>query len=807
MIIGRIKLNPFAGTSDRTIVFNKGLNVILGHNESGKSTLVNALKSALFVDTSLTPAKFKSIMGDFLPIGGGDTVHVSLEIISDGQTYCLEKYWGATKSSKLSLQGGGGYFTSSEEITEKMNALLGLNRGTYENVLIIRQASLAETIKQMEAKGEASESIQHILRNSRFRMDGVSVPKLRDLAREKVKEYFSHWDRSLGKPEGMRDYGNEWKKEVGKILKAYYSMRHAEELYNKAMDFEKRLDEIILKTRGVSEEKNCMEAFVTRYEASYEAAGRRQNLMLRKALSSEKIRQLVEVQKLWPRADIELQYLTENRNDLLAKQKSLEEEEKKAEAYEAQRSLREKYERAKKIFDDYLAEKEKVNSLVRITKQDLEQLEKASGSLDELRIKFEAQKLRLKIESGEEVKLSLTEGLKSPRDLEIKKDETYESTVSGSVSISAGHLKISVSSDNENISEIMEKLEASRMSYEELLAKFSVKNLAEFKLKADLYKEQFDKAKRLAEDLKKEIGEEPYLQLQERYLSLQEEKPGRSLSEVLKESGELGKKLTRVEKDIEEKSRQTRQYQSTYGSEEELSSLLTERKIEEMKLDDEIKKLQPLPKEFQEASVFIKEYEANKSLYEKKKDELNELKVEKAEHEKNDPGTSAEELLSVASETKESFERAKKEGEGYLLIEQELSGILEEIDRDTFEPLKKEVNSFLKKLTINKYSDVSMKEIVPEGVKSNGGVLPFEILSAGTKDILALSVRLGMAGFYLNGRKGFIIMDDPLVNLDPGRQRVAVEAIRQVSEEKQVIVLTCHPSHAELFGKGVISLT
>ncbi|MGE5440725.1 MAG: AAA family ATPase [Bacteroidota bacterium] len=805
MIISRIKLNPFAGTGNRTLEFDKGLNVILGHNESGKSTLVNAIKSVLFVDTNLTPSKFKSVMGGFIPIGGGDTVHVAMEIVSDGETLCLEKYWGAAKSSRLSFPGGG-YFTSGEEITEKMNSILGLNRGTYENVLIIRQASLAETIKQMEAKGEASESIQQILRNSRFKMDGVSVPKLKELTDSKVKEYFSRWDRLSGRPEGMRDYGNEWKKDVGKILDAYYSSRKAEDLYNKARDFEKRLDEIILKIREISEEKNCLEAFVVRYKAAYEASGKRQNLTLQKTVISERLQKLVEVQKLWPRADIEIQYLTENRNDLLAKIKSLDEEEKKAEVYEAQRSIRDKFERAKKIMDEGMLEKEKLESLQKVTDQDIKDVEKASRSLDALRIKFEAQKLRLKIHAGKNIKLNITEGLNSPKDIELKIDESYESIISGSVVLKDGGFSISVSSDNENIQEILQRLEDSRRNYMELLGKFSAINESELRQKAEVYKEQLEKVMRLRESLRHEIGNKSFPDLQKQYESLEEAKPQRSLSEILKESAEFGKKLARVEKDIEEKSKQIRQWQSSYISEDDLSRILTEQKIEEMRLDEEIKRLQPLPREFSDTALFIREYEKKKSLYEEKKDRLNDLKVEKAEHEKNHPGSSAEELLSEVSETREAFERAKKEGEGYLLIEQELKNILEEIDRDTFEPLKKEVDAFLKTLTIDKYSGTSMKEIVPEGVHSNGSVMPVELLSAGTKDILALAVRLGMAGFYLNGRRGFIIMDDPLVNLDPGRQKVAVDCIRKVAEEKQVIVLTCHPSHAELFQTGIIAL-
>ena len=44
MIIRDLRLRPFAGLADVKVSFEEGLNVILGPNEAGKTTLVNALK-------------------------------------------------------------------------------------------------------------------------------------------------------------------------------------------------------------------------------------------------------------------------------------------------------------------------------------------------------------------------------------------------------------------------------------------------------------------------------------------------------------------------------------------------------------------------------------------------------------------------------------------------------------------------------------------------------------------------------------------------------------------------------------------
>src|SRR5690606_11635935 len=95
------------------------------------------------------------------------------------------------------------------------------------------------------------------------------------------------------------------------------------------------------------------------------------------------------------------------------------------------------------------------------------------------------------------------------------------------------------------------------------------------------------------------------------------------------------------------------------------------------------------------------------------------------------------------------------------------------------------------------------RSLLPEEAKaerSDGCSVPFALLSAGTRASLGLAVRLSMARWFLEGRDGFLLLDDPFVDLDPERQRAAAEMLRRFAEEKQVIVFTCHPAHADRLG-------
>jgi exonuclease SbcC len=76
----------------------------------------------------------------------------------------------------------------------------------------------------------------------------------------------------------------------------------------------------------------------------------------------------------------------------------------------------------------------------------------------------------------------------------------------------------------------------------------------------------------------------------------------------------------------------------------------------------------------------------------------------------------------------------------------------------------------------------------------------------GTKAGLGLALRLSMAGYFLKDLEGFLILDDPMVDMDPERQKAAADVVRGFSKNKQVILFTCHPNHAEMLGGNLIRL-
>ena len=76
-------------------------------------------------------------------------------------------------------------------------------------------------------------------------------------------------------------------------------------------------------------------------------------------------------------------------------------------------------------------------------------------------------------------------------------------------------------------------------------------------------------------------------------------------------------------------------------------------------------------------------------------------------------------------------------------------------------------------------------------------------LSRGTREQLYLALRFGLIReFGEHGEPLPVVVDEALVNFDPGRAHLAAEAFAKLSETNQVLVFTCHPSTAEMFAEA-----
>ena len=66
--------------------------------------------------------------------------------------------------------------------------------------------------------------------------------------------------------------------------------------------------------------------------------------------------------------------------------------------------------------------------------------------------------------------------------------------------------------------------------------------------------------------------------------------------------------------------------------------------------------------------------------------------------------------------------------------------------------------------------------------------------STGTADSMALCMRLALIDALFGKEKPFLILDDPFVNLDDTYTERALEMLKKIAQEQQVLYLVCNTS-------------
>ena len=142
--------------------------------------------------------------------------------------------------------------------------------------------------------------------------------------------------------------------------------------------------------------------------------------------------------------------------------------------------------------------------------------------------------------------------------------------------------------------------------------------------------------------------------------------------------------------------------------------------------------------------------------------------------------------------------------EEYETIQQEYEAInlaleaLRDADREIqtrFSPeLGRVAAKYMSAVTGGRYEDVFINRDFSARTRTKGDAVAreAEYLSAGTLDLMYLAVRLAVCELALpEGEPCPLILDDALVNLDETRFQQAIELLKQIARDRQVILFTC----------------
>jgi len=285
------------------------------------------------------------------------------------------------------------------------------------------------------------------------------------------------------------------------------------------------------------------------------------------------------------------------------------------------------------------------------------------------------------------------------------------------------------------------------------------------------------------------------------------EKQVRPLDKISAEQVRLELELGNLQKKKKEVEEQVKDWKEKYESHDKMLSILVSKLHSQEELNKKLKILAELPDGFDDYKSFYDYIDRLNDNDRKLQEEISILREQKIITENQKPDQSSEELNVQLGESEQNFQRILLDGKAVAHIKEKASDLLGKMDIKTYEGFQKKFVKYFIHMSGKSFSRVEMEQDLPEKlIKDDGSELTYNLLSFGTKDTFSLALRLTMAEYFLRNKSGFLILDDPLVDMDLGRQALAAEQIKEFAKYKQVIFLTCHPQTAEMLSGKCIKM-
>ena len=805
----QIELCPFAGFQQRTVDFKPGLNVVLGENEAGKSTLVNAIKSVLFENTQQIKREFTPFAEKYIPRGKGDHAKVNLTFSVGNDVYSLSKTWGAGKSASLKLNGGASWNDDSA-VQEQLNELLQLHRGSWETILFADQNTLFKTASSIEASAQNINRIP-TLKNMQAGIPG-DIPAddlLRDLEALMV-DYNGQWDFFMDGPRDNRGITNPWIKNAGLIVKSYYELETVRKDYEELIGLEIALEKIneSLKTQSANiENKQTQFKTLDDLKEVYNNATR---LQLTKNDLETALSPMMNAVQNWDAKTKNQASLGTSIAEMKVEMEKNTEEGKRARRINDTRVNLGYYKDILDL-DAKIAEIKKVlQANGNINKADEALIQSHQTNINQLEVELKAQKLQATFSADTEVSFLVTNGLEPTSTVSVSQGNAAEIDITAQVTIAQNDWKITVKSALKPIDQLLAQMEENRLALQALLTKNNLASWADFERNI-LVNQTNNEQLRVLENNRTQTLKKTNTTI-EALQAIQAEIGAmptiRTLEELLEMHNTLNDKLKKAEKTLEEDQALLLQWATDYTDQTKLLLAVSQKTIALEEIKSKMSESPVLPAEYKDYQAFLDHLNQLQQSINDESQQIAQLRENRAtiQGKLENYTTDAISLQADLDLAERKFERRKLEYTALEMAERTLKTVIAQQDQNPFEAFETETAAMFAQITDNRYTQLLRGGEAHESVIFNNQQIPVNLLSDGTAGALGLAIRFAYAKQYLANMDGFVVLDDPFTDFDISRRKAASKFLQDFAGQKQVFVMTCHSEHAADLGGHRIEL-
>jgi len=582
-------------------------------------------------------------------------------------------------------------------------------------------------------------------------------------------------------------------------LEAYYQKEQLQLDLEEARRFENELDQLNEHlSELISRQKEKKQEF-DKLQPLKKGISQRQLLEQKLETGKEKRKNLLEISQQWPVMEDRIKQLKPKQEKLQEKIEKLKKEQTLAQNKQKAEQLQTKLKKLEDLRSKVEAAQKEVKEAKKIESGDIDKLRKLRSEINTLKAQIEGARLSLRITSGSDKKIEFAESGKEDEQVELSPGKSIEKTASGGFSLTIDGVNVEVFSGEGDLENTVKELSSKEKELKVLLEKLDVDSVQSAESFSELYRQKnadLESAEKLYNSELDGKSEDAFKKELEELGDLDKV---RSLDEISEDLVDAQTELNGLSKEANEAGEKLEKWKENYESVEDVILELADRSKSIKDISAEIEELPKLPEGYESADEFIVKVEALDQDIRALEGEISNQKIKKANLEKDAPDTSSEELKKMLEEAESDFESIYQEAETLAKVRERTYDLLKSMDANTYSGLEENFLKWLQQMAGNRFDAIQMNGDLPQTFQTDDGrPLTYEILSHGTKDIVALAWRFALTEYFLKDQTGFIVLDDPMVDMDPKRRKMASEAIEEFAKEQQVLVMTCHPEHGEL---------